>query len=181
MKMVVVDADYTYNKENEPVIRIYGKEVVGEKDLVLHVNGFEPYIYLDNCGFDIDELIVAIDRELKGYLKRIEKVYRFRPIGYQSVKIEMLRLVLFNPRITPEVRRLLVEKIEGVTDDRIYEADILFRDRYLVDMGIDGMTVIEFNETGCVLENYGLGCNNIYIVGIEDIRKCEGEMVKIEY
>ncbi len=181
MRLIIIDADYTYNKENEPVIRIYGKEVVGGKDLVLHVNGFEPYIYLDNCGFDTNELIVAIDRELKGYIKRIEKVYRFRPIGYQSVKIEMLRLVMFNPRITPEVRRLLVEKIEGITDDRIYEADILFRDRYLVDMRIDGMTVIEFNETGSVLENYGLGCDNLYIVGIEDIRKCEGEIVKIEY
>lgn len=181
MKVIIIDADYTYNKENEPVIRLYGKEVVGGKDVVLHVSGFEPYIYLDNCGFNTDELIVAIDRELKGYIKRIEKVYRFRPIGYQSVKTEMLRLVLFNPRITPEVRRLLVEKIEGVTDDRIYEADILFRDRYLVDMGIDGMTVIEFNEVGCVLENYGLGRNNIYIVSIEGIRKCEGEIVKIEY
>ena len=90
----------------------------------------------------------------------------------------MLRLVLFNPKTTPDVRAMLPEKIEGVTDDFIYEADILFRDRFLVDMAISGMDVIEFDASS--LENMGLGRSNIYICNIDNVRKVH-DMVKIEY
>lgn len=180
-KMIVFDADYTYNRQNEPVIRLYGKVVGGDdegNDIVLYVCGFEPYMYLDNCGYDINILLGMVEVVTKGYTKRIEKVFRFRPIGYQPVKSEMLRLVLFNPKTTPDVRAMLPEKIEGVTDDFIYEADIRFCDRFLVDMAILGMDVIEFDASS--LENMGLGRSNIYICNIDNVRKVH-DMVKIEY
>lgn len=181
LKMVAIDADYTFSRMNEPVIRLYGKAVgsVDEgKDIVLYVAGFEPYLYLDNCGYNIDLLLGMVEKECKGYIKRIEKIYRFRPIGYQHVKSEMLKLVLFNPKVTPDVRAMLPEKITGVTDEFIYEADILFRDRFMIDMQISGMDVIQFD--GELLEGINLGCNNVYICDINDIIKAD-DVVKIEY
>jgi DNA polymerase I len=185
IKLLIIDADYTYNRQNEPVIRIYGKAVSSDNlpdgnDIVLYVTGFEPYLYLDNCGHDINMLYGMVEKEFKGYIKRIEKVYRFRPIGYQQVKSEMLRIILFNPKVTPDVRLALPEKIAGVTDEFIYEADILFRDRFLVDMGISGMDVIEF--AGEILDSslLRLGCNNVYICDINEIKKTD-DIVKMEY
>lgn len=87
----------------------------------------------------------------------------------------MLKVVLFNPKVTPEVREL-VEKAEGLC----YEADILFRNRFLIDSGIVGMGTIEFNEIGKELNGYGLNCNILYIMGVEDIKVLD-EIISIEY
>lgn len=180
-RMLVIDADYFYNVRNEPVIRLYGKEVGGDNEgsnFILYVENFEPYLYLDGCGYNIDKLVNLVDIACKGYIKRIEKVYRYRPIGYQEIKQEMLRLVLYNPRVTPDVRQMLPEKIEGVDDSKIYEADILFRDRFLIDMGISGMSVIEFNAN--MLEGVEMSCKNTYICGL-DMIKVTNDIVKLEY
>lgn len=100
---------------------------------------------------------------------------RYRPIGYQVDKVEMLRVVLYNPRVTPEVRGLVEEK-----GGLVYEADILFRNRFLIDSGINGMSVIEFNHVGKELTGYGLNCGELYIMGMNDIRVLD-EIVSIEY
>jgi len=181
MRFVLLDADYTYNNLNEPVVRLYGKNIIDSVDLVLHVHGFEPYIYVDNCGYNINELKKVVGDVLKSYVKRIEVMYRFRPIGYQRIKSEMLKVILFNPKTVPEIREILVEQIEGLTPDKIYEADIPFRDRFLIDTGIDGMSVIEFQEKGNEINNYGMGCSNLYTVDISEIRRCGDEIVKIDY
>jgi DNA polymerase I len=181
IKMLVFDADYTYGGDNAPIVRLFGKNIIDSKDLVLHINGFDPYIYLDNCGYNINELTKVVGDVLRGYVKRIDMVYRFRPIGYQRIKSEMLKVILFNPRTVPEIRELLVEAIAGMLPDKIYEADIPFRDRFLIDTEIDGMSVVEFNEKGNEMNNYGMGCSNLYTVDISEIRRCEGEVVKIEY
>lgn len=180
-KMLLFDADYTYNRQNEPIIRLYGKVVGGGdegNDIVLYIAGFEPYLYLDNCGYQIDELVRIVESVAKGYVKRVEKVYRYRPIGYQPVKSEMLKITLHNPKVTPDVRAMLPEKITGVTDEFIYEADILFRDRFMIDMQISGMDVIEFD--GDLLEGLNLGCSNVYISNVDGIRKVDA-VVEIEY
>jgi DNA polymerase I len=148
------------------------------KDVVLYVEKFEPYMYLDGCGYNINELLKIVESVAKGYIKRIETVFRYRPIGYQPVKSEMLKIVLFNPKTTPDVRAMLPEKIERVDDSKLYEADILFRDRFLTDMGISGMDVIEFS--GSKLENVGLECNKVYMCNKEDIKKVN-DSIKIEY
>lgn len=170
MKVIVIDADYTYNRNGEPVIRLYGRKISGSGgEVIVHVKGFEPYFYCE--GISEEDVMGAAGE----YIKRIEKVMRYRPIGYQVDKVEMLRVVLWNPRVTPEVRGL-VEKAGGM----VYEADILFRNRFLIDSGINGMSTIEFNEIGKELGDYGLNCKELYIMGMEDIRALD-EIVSIEY
>ena len=170
MKLIVIDADYTFNRAGEPVIRLYGRKVEGnEGEVIVHVKGFEPYFY---CEGIIEEDVLGVAGE---YVKRIEKVMKYKPIGYQTEKSEMLKVVLYNPKLTPEVRGLVEEK-GGI----VYEADILFRNRYMIDSEIVGMGVIEFNHVGKELGGYGLNCGELYITGTEDIRVID-EVVNIEY
>lgn len=180
--MLVVDCDYNFNKLNDPVIRIFGKIVGREdegEDAVLHVLGMEPYFYIDDCNVDIFELKKLIENVLKGYAKRIDIVKRFKPVGYQIEKSNMLKIVLFNPKTTPAVREMLKEKISEVTNSNLYEADIPFRNRYMIDAEINGMDVIEFPENK--IPNYGINCNRLFICNKDAIKVLKEELVNIEY
>ncbi len=173
MKLLIIDADYTMNKLEEPVIRLYGKKVSsGEgSDVILHVKGFEPYFYA-NCDWsDLEEIKIVV----KEFAKRIETVEKFKSIGYQTKKSEMLKVVLCNPKDTPKCRELL----ENI-DIEVFEADVQFKNRFLIDTGISGMSVIEFNHIGTELPNYGLNCNELYIINYKDVR-ITNDKVNIEY
>lgn len=182
--MLVIDADYSYNKINEPVPRIFGKMVEGDdegKDIILHVLGMEPYFYIDNSGVDVFELQKTVDRVLKGYVKRVEITMKYKPVGYQKDKSPMLKIVLFNPKTVPEVREILKKNIPKITNSSLYEADIPYSNRCMVDLDMNGMDVIEVNAEK--IPNYGLGINNdnIYVCRMEDIKVLKDEVVKIEY
>lgn len=184
MKLMVIDVDYNFNKMNEPVIRIYGKIVGTEdenKDVCLHVVGFIPYIYVGDCGLNIFELKKQIEIVAKGYVREVQIVKKFLSIGYQIEKSNFLKLILFSPKIVPELRRILKEGIPEIIDNYLYEADIPFKNRFMIDMNIDGTDVIEFNSVGKELQNYGINCNKLYICKMLDIRVLKDEMVKIDY
>lgn len=172
MKIIVLDCDYLFNVKGEPVIRIYGKKTEGSgegNNVVLHVKGFEPYFYAEGVD-EVDIINIASE-----YIKRIENVEKYSPVGYQIEKVAMKKIILYNPRNTPIVRKK-IEEIGGVC----YEADILFRNRFMIDRGIIGTGVIEFDHIGKELNNYGISCIELYICNVEDIRTLD-EIVKIEY
>jgi len=174
MKLLVIDVDYLSNREGEPVIRLYGKKVGTAdegKDVILHAKGFEAYCYA-NVEWSAKE---DIEKALGTYIKRIELVKRYQSIGYQTDKSEMIKIVLFNPKSTPECRRILEEM-----DIQVMEADIQFKNRFLNDTGITGMSIISFNQIGKELKNYGLNCKELYIVDYKDIKLTKDE-INIEY
>lgn len=182
MKAVIIDADYTYNRNHEAVIRLYGKIYGGQdegKDCVLHVLGMEPYFYCDNSGIDIFQLQKNVEKVLKGYAKKVDIVMKFKPVGFQTEKTPMLKITLFNPKTTPEVREMLKTNIPEITSASLYEADIPFHNRFLVDNNINGMDIIEVNAEK--IPNYGLNCQELFICKMEDIRVLKDELVKIEY
>lgn len=174
MKLLVIDVDYLANRLGEPVIRIYGKKALCSDegiDVILHVKKFEPYFYADIEHYAKDE----VEKALKEYIKRVECVFKYKPIGYQKEKSEMLKVVLQNPKSTPECRKILEEM-----DILCMEADILFKNRYLIDTGITGMGVIEFDHIGKELKNYGLNCNELYIIDTKEV-KLTNDKINIEY
>lgn len=181
IKAVVIDGDYTFNRVNQPVIRLYCKNIENDENIVLHVLGFEPYIYLGDCGLNIFELKELVEKTARGYIKRVDITKKFKPIGYQIEKSSMLRIVLFSPKVVPDLRKLLKESIKEVTDSQIYEADIPFINRYLVDYDINGMDIIEFDEKGKELQNYGLNCNKLYICNLGDVKVLKNEIISISY
>ena len=174
MKLLVIDTDYRPNKLGEPVIRIYGKKVNCSDEgvnVVLHIKGFDPYFYVNEDWKALDE----VKNTLGDSVKKIELVKKYKPIGYQMEKTEMLKVVLYNPKDTPKCRELL-ERI----DIEVFEADVQFKNRFLIDTGISGMSVIEFNHIGTELPNYGLNCNETYITNYKDIR-ITNDKINIEY
>lgn len=128
MKFQILNADYTYS-DDLPVIRLYGRDESGNS-ICCHVPGFEPYFYAKAKP----ELSTILLEKFKEHIKRIEQVKRFEPVGYFKNKTSMLKIILYDPKSVPIIR----DDIRKMVDE-IYETDILFRNRYMVDKGLGGM------------------------------------------
>lgn len=132
MDFQILDADYFRNGD-EPVIRLFGKGKDG-KSVCCFVPGFEPYFYLNAVG-DLDSLSQMIKEQFE-QVKSIEIVERFEPIGFQRTKTTMLKITTFDPGNVRDIRDE-VALLPGIKD--VYETDILFRNRFLVDNDVHGM------------------------------------------
>ncbi len=133
-ELQVIDVDYVIVND-KPVLRIFGKNMDGESACVFY-EGFMPYFYLDN-----GEALKRLEGE--PLVRNIEAVERMLPSDRDG-KRKMRKVVLSNPAKTPEVRdRLLAAGFLP------YEADILFKYRFMNDLGINGMgwVKVEGSET----------------------------------
>ncbi|UCD02879.1 MAG: hypothetical protein JSV63_03810 [Candidatus Aenigmatarchaeota archaeon] len=124
MEFQVLDVDYVMVNE-KPVIRIFGKESDG-KSVCGFYEGFMPYFY---AGDD------DIEGKLEGmpHVVSVEKVKRMLPVGFQEPR-DVHKITLRDPGKTVEVREAL--RSMGV---EIYEADILFKYRWMNDSNVGGM------------------------------------------
>jgi DNA polymerase I len=66
----------------------------------------------------------------------VEEVQRYEPIGYQTSKKLMLKVIAIDPK---EIRSLRerVKKINGI--EEVFETDILFKNRFMIDKNLGGM------------------------------------------
>ncbi len=128
MNFQILDADYTYS-DGKPVVRLYGRDESG-KSVCCSVPDFEPYFY----GKAPAETANILKESFKENIKRIEIVRRFEPIGYFRNPVNMLKIILYDPKGVPVIR----DDVRKMVDE-IYETDILFRNRYMVDNGLGGM------------------------------------------
>ncbi len=213
IEIIVIDADYTFNRKNQPVIRLFGKQIQNNNqnmnihqntdtcmyvhsqntdtcmyvhsqntDTCIHVHGFEPYIYLgykptEMKWENIFDMKKELEKTLKGYIKKITITRKYLPMEYQKEKSDVLKLIFYNPKTVPDIRKILEEEYDIYTG-YIYEADIPFKDRFLIDKRINGMTTV---KAKCKkLRNYGLNCKEIYICKHTDIEPINRE-IEIEY
>ncbi|MDD5616978.1 MAG: DNA-directed DNA polymerase [Candidatus Methanoperedens sp.] len=128
MNFQILDADYTYS-DGKPVVRLYGRDVSGNS-VCCSVPDFEPYFYAKAPPESAD----ILKERFKEHIKRIEVVRRFEPIGYFKNTVSMLKIILYDPKGVPVIR----DEVKKMVDE-IYETDILFRNRYMVDSGLGGM------------------------------------------
>ncbi len=124
----ILDVDYVLVDE-KPVIRIFGKTEDG-KTVCGFYDKFSPYFYVEDKkaieALKGDPNILQIldtDRKLIGSAEQVYKV------------------ITKNPAKTPDVRERL--RSLGFTS---YEADILFRYRFLNDVGLGGLCWIKAQE-----------------------------------
>lgn len=131
MEMQIFDVDYTVMNE-KPVIRIFGKGEEG-KSICAFYEGFLPYFYVK------EEKAASL---MKEQALKIEKVKR-KEVFDQKV-VDFYKITVANPAKTPEYREMIQK--EGFT---VFEADILFRYRFMNDRDLRGLgwIKIEGNET----------------------------------
>ena len=142
MDFQILDADYEIFNDSSPVIRLFGRGADGYS-VCCFVPDFEPYFYLKASG-DLH----AVSRLLEDtfdQVKKVEIVEKFEPVGYQKSKQKILRITTRLPRDVAEIRTEIL-KIQGVVRAEskweVYESDILFRNRFLIDRGLGGMVWI---------------------------------------
>jgi DNA polymerase I len=131
IQIQVLDCDYKMLR-GKPLIRIYGKTEKGEPIAVFY-DRFLPYFYAQVADEKKDDFV----REIKErFNANTEEVERYLPIGY-GPKVKVLKITGKDPGSVPEMKEMAYRY--GTP----YEADILFRYRFMADFGIKGMCWIE--------------------------------------
>ncbi|MEM7821730.1 MAG: DNA-directed DNA polymerase [Candidatus Aenigmatarchaeota archaeon] len=148
--LLLLDADYTM-LEGKPTVKLYCKDSKGKSFLVLD-QGFYPYFYAIPKKGKVEKLKKKIEEmDTKNFETKIIKAEVVRK-KLQSEDIEILKIVIDNPRKIPDVRDL-IKDLEEV--EETYEYDISFYKRYLIDNQIEPMGWIEvIGEELKNLENY---------------------------
>jgi DNA polymerase I len=149
-----------------PVIHIYG---VGNKNI--EIRGFMPYFY---CRVHPDYESSFLDT-LNFLNIKYDVENKYRPIGYQTKTVEVFKILAEDPR---DIRalRTQVKGIPGVLE--IYEADVLFKNRFLINRGLYGMGYCD--ENGYYLDKQGNEDLKILGFDIEVLPPANGEMPKSE-
>jgi DNA polymerase I len=127
----ILDANYTYDEERRPLVQLFGPTLEGES-ASCRVSGFRPYFYAgvqDGCLDQVADALRSLGLD-------VEEVERFKPIGYQTQPTRMLKAYTRDPKEVRTIRDQAA-RLPGV--DAVYETDILFKNRFLIDMGLGGM------------------------------------------
>ncbi|MBI4162347.1 MAG: hypothetical protein HY513_01580 [Candidatus Aenigmarchaeota archaeon] len=143
MKAMLLDADYFMNGQ-QPVVRMFCKTESGETVCVYN-NKTMPYFYF-KTKIPEEEILERIKNilsktKLQINIKALETAYKFVPLGFMKDKEKLVKITLYNPQDVSKLRDILMA--EGIADS-VYEADIMFKYRFMVDNDLHGMQWIEF-------------------------------------
>lgn len=127
--MVILDVDYI-TEEGKPVIRLFKKE--NGKFKIEHDRTFRPYIYALLRDDSKIEEVKKITGERHGKIVRIVDVEKVEK-KFLGKPITVWKLYLEHPQDVPTIREKVREH-PAVVD--IFEYDIPFAKRYLIDKGL---------------------------------------------
>lgn len=136
----ILDAKYTYDKEGYPLIQLFGIAPSGEP-VSCKVAGFRPYFYARVDEFRIEEVALAITGMSPDLNAKV--VEKFRPVGYQSRPSKMIKIEAKDPK-SVRIFRESVLSHPGVKE--VYETDILFKNRFLIDRNLGGMRWVKVED-----------------------------------
>ncbi len=145
IEMQILDCDYIMFN-NKPLVRLFGKTKEGESICALTSKTL-PYFYLDvkaqaagdgHVIRSVEQAKEEIEKNGKEFDARAEIIEKILPIGYQQPK-NILKIFGRDPSAVPDMKEAFMKY--GTP----YEADILFKYRYLVDSGFKGMTWVRVN------------------------------------
>ncbi|MDD4446435.1 MAG: DNA-directed DNA polymerase [Methanothrix sp.] len=127
----ILDANYTYDSDRNPLVQLFGTTPEG-RSVTCRVAGFRPYFY---AGVE-EKLSGSAREDLLALGLEVEVVERFMPIGFQTTPQKMLKITTHDPK---EVRILRERAKEVAGIKAVYETDILFKNRFLIDCSLGGM------------------------------------------
>ncbi len=125
------DINYTV-KNGKAIIQLYGRTAEGKQICVLDEN-FEPYFYVVG-GINPKEIEKLKQEDY--HVVRVEKVRK----NLNEHEIEALKVFVNIPKGVPIIKELAKE-LPNV--DGVYEYDILFTRRYLIDKGITPLSLTQ--------------------------------------
>jgi len=166
-ELCLLDIDYTL-EEKKPVIRIFGRTNEGKSIVVLDRN-VEPYFF-------------ALCTDLKGVEKRLKELketeFMIENVGqtelfHKNEKTKLLKIFTRVPGEVPAAREY-VKRMKGV--EEVFEADILFNRRYLINNSLEAMSMITVE--GEPVERKALQAD-IVIEAKTKPKKSEGKMPKL--
>jgi DNA polymerase I len=135
----ILDCDYFMNG-NKPVLRLFGKTKEG-KTVCAFYNKFEPYFYVLPEGASGKKKVAEfLEKNFSTLLRKVETVKKFLPIGYHKDKTELLKVTISVPSKVPMIREEIRKK-RFVKE--IFEADILFKYRFMVDNDLFAMRTVK--------------------------------------
>lgn len=141
MRMQIIDADYIIN-DDKPIVRLFGRKENNEA-ITAYDDNFKPYFYVSSD--DYSKLIEFLKEEYNGRITKLEEVERYTPIGYTNKPEKVLKVFTKTPVDVPKIRN---EIQNNKLVKQIYEADILFKYRYMVDNGLYGMNWVDIKGKG---------------------------------
>jgi len=130
----LLDCDYLL-LNGSPLLRLYGKTAKGKTVCAFYKN-FYPYFYILPEEGKAEDVIDFIKRNYPNLVFAIKEVFKFLPIGFQRKKTKLLKIFLRDPSQVPKIREELREK-KFVKN--IFEADILFKYRFMADFSLSGL------------------------------------------
>jgi DNA polymerase I len=140
----LIDCDYVLI-DGKPIIRLFGK-TEDNKTACTFYRKFQPYFYvLLKENESTETLIKFLEKNFKKDFMKAEEVKKFLPIGYQKEKPTLIKITLKDPSQTPFVRDEL-KKQNFIKE--IFEADILFKYRFMNDFNISGMRWVKASGRG---------------------------------
>jgi len=186
LKFQVLDSDYFMNGQ-KPIIRIFGKTKEG-KTVCAFVEGIKPYFYVQLADIEgkskeesATDLAEFVNTSFPGLLIKAEIVEKFLPIGYLEEKTKIVKVTLKEPGKVPMVRDELRAK-NFVKE--VFEADVLFKYRYMADNGISGMGWVSVegdpSTTTTVKTNYKINVKTITSVEEKEDAEIKHMAIDIE-
>ena len=156
----LLDCDYVLIG-GEPIVRLFGK-TKENKNVCAFYKGYYPYFFiLPKEGME-EEVIDFLQSKFKQLVLRIENVQKFLPIGFRKDKVNLFKIFLKDPSQVPLVRDDL-RKQSFV--EEVFEADILFKYRFMVDFNLSGMKWVkingDFTSTSTVRSEKTIAANSI--------------------
>ncbi|HOT06678.1 MAG TPA: DNA-directed DNA polymerase [Methanotrichaceae archaeon] len=164
MLFQILDANYVYDSRGWPVVQLFGSTPEG-KSLTCRVSGFKPYFYVSVLPGKSE----AAKEGLQELGLVVEDVDRFWPIGYQEKPVPMFRVVTKDPKGVRELRER-ARSVPGV--ESVFETDILFKNRFLIDTGLGGMGWAQVSEDAALPI---AGQRSPLLCRVEDIHPVERE------
>jgi DNA polymerase I len=132
--MQIIDVDYM-NVDGKPVVRIFGRCDDG-KTACVFVKGYNPYFYILPMSGEEEALKSFLEKKFNDQVQNIEEVEKFLPFGYSEKPSRVLKVTGKDPSQIPVIRDEVWK--EGLAK-KIFEADILFKYRYMADANLHGM------------------------------------------
>lgn len=131
----VLDADYIIS-DSKPILRLFGR-TEKNKSVTVFYEGFSPYFYVLPFEGKTPELKKILTKKFNDSVVKMETVKKSLPVGYNNKPVTLLKITLNNPAKTPFIRDSL--KTEKRIVKQIFEADILFKYRFMADQNLSGM------------------------------------------